>query len=65
MEHSEDCIELSHVQSSHDYALELETVQETHQAEREQVALPPTDGGYQAWLLLTGCFVINILIWCQ
>ncbi|KAI4853339.1 MFS general substrate transporter [Aureobasidium sp. EXF-8845] len=26
-------------------------------------ALPPTDGGKEAWLLLTGCFVINVLIW--
>ena len=31
--------------------------------EREQASLPPADGGYQAWLLLGGCFVINVLIW--
>ena len=33
------------------------------QSEREQIALPPVDKGYQAWLLLAGCFVINVLIW--
>lgn len=32
-------------------------------SEREQVNLPPADGGYQAWLMLAGCFVINVLIW--
>ena len=26
-------------------------------------ALPPADRGLQAWLLLAGCFVINVLIW--
>ena len=31
--------------------------------EREQPSLPPVDGGYRAWLLLAGCFVINVLIW--
>ncbi|TKA23234.1 hypothetical protein B0A50_07627 [Salinomyces thailandicus] len=31
--------------------------------EPEPVALPPTDGGKDAWLLLAGCFVINVLIW--
>jgi hypothetical protein len=30
---------------------------------REQVALAPADTGYRAWLLLAGCFVINVLIW--
>lgn len=25
--------------------------------------LPPADSGYQAWLALAGCFVINVLIW--
>lgn len=35
----------------------------SHTLEREQVNLPPVDGGYQAWLLLAGCFVINVLIW--
>jgi hypothetical protein len=32
-------------------------------SEREQVSLPPVDGGYQACFLLAGCFVINVLIW--
>jgi MFS family permease len=31
--------------------------------QRQQQALAPTDGGYQAWLLLAGCFVINVLVW--
>lgn len=31
--------------------------------EPEQSALPPTDGGFEAWLLLAGCFVVNVLIW--
>lgn len=30
---------------------------------REQPALPPTDGGYQAWLCLTGCFLSNVIAW--
>ena len=40
-------------------------LQETQISEsgREQVALPPVDGGYQAWLLLAGCFIINVLVW--
>lgn len=42
--------------------IELQDLQTTH-SEREQVSLPPADGGYQAWLLLAGCFVINVLIW--
>ena len=35
----------------------------TQSSEREQISLPPVDGGLQAWLLLAGCFVINVLIW--
>jgi hypothetical protein len=42
--------------------IELQDIQ-TQSSEREQVNLPPVDGGYQAWLLLAGCFVINVLIW--
>ncbi|KAK4977559.1 hypothetical protein LTR42_001929 [Elasticomyces elasticus] len=26
-------------------------------------SLPPADEGYQAWLVLAGCFIINVLIW--
>ena len=43
-------------------AIELQDAQ-ISQSEREQVSLPPADGGYQAWLVLAGCFVINVLIW--
>lgn len=43
--------------------IELEGIETS--PEREQVSLAPTDGGYQAWLLLAGCFVINVLIWGQ
>ena len=42
--------------------IELQNIQ-NRDGEREQATLPPTDGGYQAWLLLAGCFVINVLIW--
>lgn len=38
-------------------ANEALTQQQSHDA------LPPTDRGYQAWLLLSGCFLINVLIW--
>jgi hypothetical protein len=28
------------------------------------VALPPVDGGRQAWLYLAGAFVLELLVWC-
>ena len=31
--------------------------------EQNHNALPQADGGYQTWLLLAACFVINFLIW--
>ena len=33
------------------------------QLDRAQGALPPADGGYQAWLCLVGCFMMNVLVW--
>ena len=42
--------------------IELQEAQ-SRNSEREQRSLPPVDGGYQAWLLLAGCFMINVLIW--
>jgi hypothetical protein len=45
-------------------AIELEQQNHDNQSsEREQPILAPADGGHQAWLLLAGCFVINVLIW--
>jgi hypothetical protein len=29
----------------------------------ETLSLPPADGGWQAWLFLTGSFTIETLIW--
>ena len=36
---------------------------QTSSSQRSQSALPPTDSGYQAWLCLFGCFMVNVLIW--
>lgn len=33
------------------------------EAEREQAALAPVDGGRQAWMFLVGCFFIEALVW--
>ena len=43
-------------------AIELQDIQAST-SEREQTALPPAGEGCQAWLLLAGCFVINVMIW--
>ncbi|KAK4547460.1 hypothetical protein LTR36_001116 [Oleoguttula mirabilis] len=40
-----------------------EPTEVTGQEQQPRDALPPTDGGYQAWLVLAGCFVINVFIW--
>lgn len=32
-------------------------------AEIEQVSLPPTDRGREAWLVLAGCSLIQIPVW--
>ena len=42
--------------------IELQDVR-GREEEREQIVLAPVDKGIQAWLLLAGCFVINVLIW--
>ena len=55
---------ISSITNNHEIDIELEEARaREQQREREQTFLPPTDGGYQAWLLLAGCFVINVLIW--
>jgi MFS family permease len=35
----------------------------SHALEIEQTVLPRADGGLQAWLFLTGCFMIEALVW--
>lgn len=45
-----------------EHDVELQNVRRSS-SEREQIIHPPTDTGYRAWLLLAGCFVINVLIW--
>ena len=52
----------SNIDNDHRHDIELQNIT-SQEREREQIILPPTDGGYQAWLLLAGCFVINVLIW--
>ena len=47
---------------SHRNEMELENTR-GQPAKREQIVLEPTDGGYHAWFLLVGCFIINVLIW--
>jgi hypothetical protein len=32
-------------------------------AEIEQISLPPTDRGREAWLVLAGCSLIQIPVW--
>ena len=45
-------------------AVELEDITlRGSEHEREQIVFPPADGGYRAWLLLAGCFIINVMIW--
>ena len=50
---------------SHDASDQIvEREQGIHQQPPQaQHSLPPTDEGYQAWLLLAGCFIINVLVW--
>ena len=45
--------------------VELQDIDIAHQGQQErvQVVLPDADEGFQAWALLAGCFVINVLIW--
>ncbi|KAK5168102.1 uncharacterized protein LTR77_006670 [Saxophila tyrrhenica] len=45
--------------------MELQDTREIDEREEEQPqpTLPPTDTGHQAYLLLAGCFIINVLIW--
>ncbi|KAK5120507.1 hypothetical protein LTR85_006162 [Meristemomyces frigidus] len=42
---------------------EIDSDEATSRQQHPHDALPPTDGGYQAWLLLAGCFIINVLVW--
>ena len=37
----------------------------TEETEHEFQSLPRVDGGKEAWLFLTGCFLLEALVWGQ
>lgn len=64
MTHVQQDIELdrSHDSNGTDPASHITEEQETVE-EIEQVSLPPTDRGKEAWLVLAGCSLIQIPVW--
>jgi hypothetical protein len=56
-------IELRARESSPEDGVECPGSPAPHEARHEFPALPPVDGGKDAWLFLAACFVIEALIW--
>jgi len=64
MTHVQQDIELDRFSnSSRGIAVTYATEQQETAEGIEQVSLPPTDRGKEAWLVLAGCSLIQIPVW--